>query len=96
MCHLYAHADPILYESRNRSVRISKVVTSIKLENLFWDTLSELAREDGSTTNQLSPNCTTRSMAIVVKPPTLPRSSELPACGTLRSRRNPGRSSNVC
>ncbi|TAL81565.1 MAG: aryl-sulfate sulfotransferase [Candidimonas sp.] len=53
MCHLYAHADPILYESRNRSVRISKVVTSIKLENLFWDTLSELAREDGSTTNQL-------------------------------------------
>lgn len=53
MCHIYSHADPIMYESRSRSVRISKVVTSIKLENLFWDTLAELAHEDNVTTNEL-------------------------------------------
>lgn len=53
MCHLYSDADPILYECRNRSVRISKVVTSIKLENLFWDILSQLAQDEGVTTNQL-------------------------------------------
>ncbi|MCQ9617072.1 ribbon-helix-helix domain-containing protein [Paenalcaligenes niemegkensis] len=53
MCHIYSHADPIMYESRSRSVRISKVVTSIKLENLFWDTLAELATEGNVTTNEL-------------------------------------------
>lgn len=53
MCHLYSHTDPIMYECRNRSVRIAKVVTSIKLENLFWDTLAELASESNVTTNQL-------------------------------------------
>ncbi|NYT76117.1 ribbon-helix-helix domain-containing protein [Alcaligenaceae bacterium] len=53
MCHLYSHTDPIMYECRNRSVRIAKVVTSIKLENLFWDTLAELANESNITTNQL-------------------------------------------
>lgn len=53
MCHLYSHADPIMYECRNRSVRIAKVVTSIKLENLFWDTLAELASDSHVTTNQL-------------------------------------------
>lgn len=53
MCHIYAHADPILYETRSRSVRISKMVTSIRLENLFWDTLSQIASDDGVTTNQL-------------------------------------------
>jgi len=53
MCHIYSNTDPILYESRNRSVRIAKVVTSIKLENLFWDTLSQLAHDEGLTTNQL-------------------------------------------
>lgn len=53
MCHIYSHTDPILYECRSRSVRISKVVTSIKLENLFWDALSQLAHDEGLTTNQL-------------------------------------------
>jgi predicted DNA-binding ribbon-helix-helix protein len=53
MCSIYSHADPILYESRTRSIRIMKAVTSIKLENLFWQTLTELANENGMTTNQL-------------------------------------------
>lgn len=53
MCHLYVGADPILYESRTRSLRIHGMATSIRLENLFWDTLSEIAALDGMTTNQL-------------------------------------------
>ncbi len=53
MCEIYVKADPILYESRSRSVRIHGVVTSIRLENLFWDVLSEISCRDGMTTNQL-------------------------------------------
>ncbi len=53
MCSIYSHTDPIMYECRSRSVRIAKVVTSIKLENMFWEVLAELARRDGMTTNQL-------------------------------------------
>jgi predicted DNA-binding ribbon-helix-helix protein len=53
MCSIYSHTDPILYESRTRSIRIMKAVTSIRLENLFWETLTELAGENDMTTNQL-------------------------------------------
>lgn len=53
MCKIYAQADPILYECRARSVRISGVITTIRLENLFWQTLSELAADNDMTTNQL-------------------------------------------
>lgn len=53
MCNIYSHADPILYECRARSVRINGVITTIRLENLFWQTLSDLAGENQMTTNQL-------------------------------------------
>lgn len=53
MCDIYVKADPILYESRSRSLRIHGVVTKIRLENLFWDTLAELSGGEGMTTNQL-------------------------------------------
>lgn len=53
MCELYVKADPILYESRSRSLRIRGVVTTLRLENQFWDILSEIAAVDGMTTNQL-------------------------------------------
>lgn len=53
MCEIYVKADPILYESCARSLRIHGCVTKIRLENLFWDTLAELAEGDGMTTNQL-------------------------------------------
>jgi predicted DNA-binding ribbon-helix-helix protein len=53
MCELYVKADPILYESRSRSLRICGVVTTLRLENQFWDILSEIAGHDGLTTNQL-------------------------------------------
>jgi predicted DNA-binding ribbon-helix-helix protein len=53
MCELYVKADPILYESRSRSLRIRGVVTTLRLENQFWDSLREIAEADGMTTNQL-------------------------------------------
>ena len=53
MCELYVKADPILYESRSRSLRIRGVVTTLRLENQFWDILAEFPAVDGMTTNQL-------------------------------------------
>jgi predicted DNA-binding ribbon-helix-helix protein len=53
MCEIYVKADPALYESRSRSLRMHGYVTKIRLENLFWDTLAELAAGEGMSTNQL-------------------------------------------
>ena len=36
MCELYVKADPILYESRSRSLRIRGVVTTLRLENQYF------------------------------------------------------------
>jgi predicted DNA-binding ribbon-helix-helix protein len=53
MCEFFVKADPILYESRSRTVRIHGVLTSIRVENFVWDTLASLAAEEGLTTNAL-------------------------------------------
>ncbi|MFV0679522.1 ribbon-helix-helix domain-containing protein [Ottowia sp.] len=53
MCEFFVAADPILYESRTRTVRIRGVSTSVRLENFVWDTLARLAAEEGVTTNAL-------------------------------------------
>lgn len=53
MCEYFVNADPILYESRTRTVRIRGVSTSIRMENFVWDTLAKMAAEEGVTTNAL-------------------------------------------
>ncbi|MES2042042.1 MAG: ribbon-helix-helix domain-containing protein [Pseudomonadota bacterium] len=53
MCEIFVKADPGLYESRSRSLRLHGVVTSIRLENIFWNVLEEIAVGDGMNTNQL-------------------------------------------
>ncbi len=53
MCKIYATTDAILYESRTRSLRIHGVLTAIRLENLFWDVLTEMATREALTTNAL-------------------------------------------
>jgi predicted DNA-binding ribbon-helix-helix protein len=53
MCNFFVSADPIIYESRTRTVRIRGVSTSIRLENFIWDVLASLAAEEGMTTNAL-------------------------------------------
>jgi len=42
-----------LYESRTRSLRIHGVLTTIKVENLFWQVLTEMAVQQQTTTNGL-------------------------------------------
>ncbi|MEK8031671.1 ribbon-helix-helix domain-containing protein [Ideonella sp. DXS29W] len=53
MCEIFISADPASYDSRTRSVRLHGVVTSIRLENLFWTVLEEVAERDGLTVVQL-------------------------------------------
>ena len=53
MCEFFVKADPILYEQRSRTVRIHGLLTTIRLENMVWDVLAEMASEEGCTTNAL-------------------------------------------
>ena len=53
MCEFFVKADPIKYEQRSRSVRIHGVLTSLRLENMVWDILAEMAEAEGCTTNAL-------------------------------------------
>ncbi|MDP2679435.1 MAG: ribbon-helix-helix domain-containing protein [Rhodoferax sp.] len=53
MCEYFVKADPIQYEQRSRTIRIRNVLTSLRLENMVWDILAEMAEEEGCTTNAL-------------------------------------------
>ena len=53
MCEYFVQADPIQYEQRSRTIRIHGVLTSIRLENMVWDILAEMAEAEGCTTNAL-------------------------------------------
>lgn|SRR5512134_1416775 len=53
MCEYFVKADPIQYEQRSRTIRIHGVLTSIRLENMVWDILAEMAEAEGCTTNSL-------------------------------------------
>jgi predicted DNA-binding ribbon-helix-helix protein len=53
MCEYFVKADPILYEQRTRTVRIHGVLTSIRLENMVWDTLAQMAEVQRCSTNSL-------------------------------------------
>lgn len=53
MCRLFIDADPALWESSTRSLRIDGMVTSIRLESFFWEVLKEIAERDSMTVPQL-------------------------------------------
>ncbi len=53
MCQVFISADPDLYACRARSVRLHGVATSIRLENLFWKVLEDIAQRDGMRVPQL-------------------------------------------
>ncbi|HLQ85248.1 MAG TPA: ribbon-helix-helix domain-containing protein [Salinisphaeraceae bacterium] len=52
MCHIYASTDPDRYRCTTRSIRLQGYVTSIRLENEFWNILDSLAGEQEMTTPQ--------------------------------------------
>lgn len=53
MCRLFINADPELWQSRLRSVRLDGFSTSIRLENLHWQVLEEIAARDQMSLPQL-------------------------------------------
>ncbi|MBC2886821.1 ribbon-helix-helix domain-containing protein [Ochrobactrum sp. CM-21-5] len=53
MCRLFIGADPELWRSVTRSLRIDGVVTSVRLENFFWWTLEDVAARDELTVSRL-------------------------------------------
>jgi len=53
MCKVFVCADPALYDTNTRSLRLHGVVTSIRLENHFWHVLAEIGQRDGLSVNQL-------------------------------------------
>lgn len=52
MCRIYSSTDPTLYTSTTRSVRINGHVTSVRLEQEFWNILETIAAESGLSTAQ--------------------------------------------
>jgi predicted DNA-binding ribbon-helix-helix protein len=53
MCNLFVNADSDLWKSRSKSLRINGFVTSIRMENVFWSALEEIAFRDKMTVNEL-------------------------------------------
>ena len=53
MCNLFVGANPHLWESKSKSLRIDGFVTSIRMENVFWNALSEIAYRDEMSINEL-------------------------------------------
>jgi len=53
MCRLFINADPDLWQTRLRSVRMDGFSTSIRLENLYWRILEEIAARDHMALAQL-------------------------------------------
>jgi predicted DNA-binding ribbon-helix-helix protein len=53
MCQIFINADPELYATRSRSIRLHGVATSLRLENLFWQVLGEIGERDGLSVPQL-------------------------------------------
>ena len=53
MCQLFINADPTLWVSRTRSLRIDGMATSVRIETFFWDLLEEIGRRDGMSVTQL-------------------------------------------
>jgi predicted DNA-binding ribbon-helix-helix protein len=47
MCQLFVNADPALWETRLRSIRMHGFSTSVRLEKIYWMLLEEIARRDG-------------------------------------------------
>ena len=45
MCEIYSGAEEELFELKTRSIRIDGVVTSIRLEAIFWQIIEDIAKK---------------------------------------------------
>ncbi|MCZ4352821.1 ribbon-helix-helix domain-containing protein [Roseovarius aestuarii] len=53
MCRLFIGADPELWESVTRSFRMDGMVTSVRLEHMFWNVLEDIAARQDLNVRQL-------------------------------------------
>lgn len=53
MCEIFIRAQEQSYASASRSLRLHGAATSIRLEQLFWRVLEDIAARDGLRLNQL-------------------------------------------
>ncbi|TCK16571.1 putative DNA-binding ribbon-helix-helix protein [Ancylobacter aquaticus] len=53
MCKLFIEADSALWQTRLKSLRLNGFSTSVRLENLYWQVLEEIAQRDGMSLPQL-------------------------------------------
>lgn len=53
MCRLFVGANPDLWTSHTRSIRMDGMVTSVRLESMFWTILEEIAAKDDLNVPQL-------------------------------------------
>ncbi|WP_434643379.1 ribbon-helix-helix domain-containing protein [Achromobacter piechaudii] len=53
MCEIFIRASEHSYAPETRSLRLHGVATSLRLEQLFWQTLEEIAGRDGMRVTQL-------------------------------------------
>lgn len=49
MCYIYASTDPELFTPVTKSIRLSGVVTSLRLEKMYWASLEKIAAEQNMT-----------------------------------------------
>lgn len=45
MCEIYSGTEPELFELKTRSIRIDGVVTSVRLEAVFWQIIEDIVDE---------------------------------------------------
>ena len=53
MCEIFIRANPRSYDSETRSLRLHGAATSVRLEQLFWHVLEDIAHRDGMRVTQL-------------------------------------------
>ena len=53
MCQLFVGADTNLWENQTRSMRIDGMATSVRLEEFYWQVLTEIGARDGLSVGQL-------------------------------------------
>ena len=53
MCQLFVGADTNLWENQTRSMRIDGMATSVRLEEFYWQVLTEIGARDDLSVGQL-------------------------------------------
>lgn len=52
MCRMFAHQPQSNYDAQTRSIRLGGHSTSIRLENVFWTILEEIAAREGKSVSK--------------------------------------------